>query len=413
MTIRTNRAGRTACVWLLLCAALFVLSGAVATLADQGARNVVLAWAAQFVALPNETSHREEIKSRRPESADGGTEAHDGSIESVGGRPLPAPDPRGVIRLDGAGPWKASAVIAVGPLAIVGDADNLPQIVIEDRPLKLWAEEVTLRNVRISLPPANRSARLNALVLIHAQGLSVEGCAFDGGVPRVLETERIPSENTPPAGPALLAWRLLDPRDGRGGSASIRRTLLVGTGPGLYLAHAVRKVVFDNVLKLGTGPLVQLATVPDSKSRVVLGLIHTTCRASGALLRWVIPADGSPAGSVLLEAADCVFDVSPGAALFEFAGHRPRAEWQQSVKMTGEGSICPPTLDIAAWISMEDGQMIPLDSSVIELEGISAGPFQFASKASPRPADSEVRDCDVPRRTNDQPGIRAAEVPGS
>ncbi len=416
---RVPRSGRRLSAptrWLLALAMLFVVSGGVVTLADRGARNVVLAWAAQLAeTLPGDGLERDEFKSRRPESDTDSTQSHVAEIEIAGGRVIPAPDPQGVIRLDGNGPWQASDVSAVGALTIVGDIDHPPQVVIADRPLKLWAESVTLKNVRIVVNPGTspQPPKLNALVLVQSQGLSIEGCVFDAGVvPHRPEPDSSHSPTAPATGPAAIAWKLLDPQELRGGTARLENTVLVGSGPALYLAHAMRRVEFDNVLKIGTGPLVQLAAVPRSKSKVVLRLNHLTCRTSGALLRWIVPVDGPPPGQVLVEASDCVFDVvSAQAALFEFVGPLLRPEWQQFVRMTGEGSISPPTLDVAAWISTEDGRVTSFESSTIELEGIVAGPFRYTGDASPRAADSEVRDSDAPRRTNDQPGIRASELP--
>jgi hypothetical protein len=176
----------------------------------------------------------------------------------------------------------------------------------------------------------------------------------------------------------------------------------------------MRHVELDNVLKTGTSPLLQLAVAPAASSTSVLQLNHTTCRASGALLRWIVPADGTPAGSVLIVAGECVFDVvSPAAALLEFAGPAPRPEWLRSVTMTGEGSLVRPDLEVAAWISTDDGRFTPLESAGIALEGIFAGPFRFAGPSGPAPIDAEVVDCEAPRRGTEPPGIRARMLPGA
>jgi hypothetical protein len=196
------------------------------------------------------------------------------------------------------------------------------------------------------------------------------------------------------------------------GRAAIRNTILSGDGPGLYLAHAVRHADFDNVLKSGTGPLLQLAVAPAANSTTVLRLNHATCRSSGALLRWIVPAGEKPPGTVLVEASDCVFDVlSPGAALFEFAGTEPRTSLLRSVRLTGEGSLVPPNPEIAAWISTEEGRLTPLDAVEIELEGIFAGRFAFAGPPGLTPPDAEIIDCDAPRRGPEPPGIRARTLP--
>jgi serine/threonine protein kinase len=422
--VRTPRTGwrlSTPTRWLMMLATLFAVSGAAVTLSDRGARNVALAWAAQFSqALNRENPEREvleEMKSWHPVRVGEDAATFEDESMPATGRVMPAPDRYGVIHLEASGPWHPSEITAVGELTIAGDGDPLPEIVIGKQPLRLWAEKVTLRNVRIVSDPATAAAppKRNALVLVQAQELAVEGCIFDvGRVPAGKGAHSTGPATAPPTGPALLAWKLLDAAEQRGGRASIRNTILSGDGPGLYLAHAVRHVGFDNVLKTGTGPLVQLAAAPAVGSETVLQMNRTTCRASGALLRWVVPAEGSPAGGVLIEAGECVFDVvSPGAALLEFAGAAPRLEWLPSVRMTGEGSVVRPDLEVAAWISTDDGSCTFLESAGIALEGIFAGPFRFTGPPGPAPFDAEVVDCEAPRRGIEPPGILARALPGA
>src|SRR5262249_49521944 len=211
-----------------------------------------------------------------------------------------------------------------------------------------------------------------------------------------------------PSGPALVAWKLLDQADPRGGSAAIRNSLLFGDGPAVYLSHAVRELNCDNILKVGPGPLVQLAAVPRAQKNTLLHLVHTTCRRSGAVLRWVVPSADSPHGRVLVEAGDCVFDlIAARAALFELAGSTPSDDWLASLRMLGEGSVAAPGLEIAAWVSIDDGRVTLLDASLLELEGILSAPFQFAGRATTIPADSQVREIEAPRRSGEPPGIRA------
>ncbi len=413
---RSNRPLSTPTRWLLMLTALFALSGGLVFLSDNGARNVVLAWVSKVAKrLPEKEAVHDEGQERRSTNAGRTTvDAENENRES--GLPLPAPDRHGVIRLDGPGPWRASEINAVGRLTIEGTLQARPLIVIDERPLNLWAESVILKNLRIRFA-AGRSVpapKLNALVLVHAQTLAVDGCVVDDGTIGGLAEASSPNMATAPAsGPALIAWKLVEVGDQRGGTATIRNTQFVGAGPALYLAHAMPRVEFDNVLKLGAGPLVQLATAPLAKSTVELRLDHTTFRSSGALLRWIVPAVDRAAGRILVVADDCVFDVaSPQAALFEFAGSQPRPDWLRSVKMTGEGSIARPTLDLAAWISTADGTLRLLDSSGIELEGIISGPFQFAGELGLQPSAAEVRDSEAPRRTSDPPGIRAQRPHG-
>lgn len=401
--------------WLVALAALFALSGTAITLTDRGARNVVLAWTAELSrSITSETTAHEVLTTRRPIKTDENPGAPAEEIDSEINRPLPEPDRYGVVHLDAQGFYRVSDISAVGDLTIVGDGNVPSQIVIDAKPLKLWAESVKLQNVQVAVRggTAPLTSKLNALVLVQTQSLSIEGCVFDSGAKGAFAASDLSSKTSaPPTGPALVAWKLVDATEKRGATATIRNTLLLGDGPGLYLAHAVRQVEFENVFKLGTSPLVQLATGPAEKSSLLLRFSHTTCRASGALLRWIVPAEGGPPGRILIEADDCVFDVVPVcAALFEFASPRSRPDWLRSVQMTGEGSVATP-MEMAAWISTIDGRISPVQSPAIELEGIVTVPIHFAGQLGPRPSDAEVNDPDVPRRTSAPPGIRPAKLP--
>src|SRR5207247_11261626 len=119
----------------------------------------------------------------------------------------------------------------------------------------------------------------------------MERCVFDSGASSVEPHASFPPGYASPTGPALIAWKLLDAADPRGGTGLIRNSLLLGDGPAVYLAQAARQLTCDNVLKAGPGPLVQLATASGAKSKIVLKLSHSTTRTSGAIIRWVVPAD--------------------------------------------------------------------------------------------------------------------------
>lgn len=408
--------------WLFIAASVFALSGGVATLVNQGARNVALSWAAG-ISQGWQWGAQAQAPTATARQTVSTTASFTGAAADYA--PLPAPDRHGVVHLESSGPYRASDLTVVGELSIVGGDTATPHIVIGDQPFRLCAEMVRLKNVRIVTPiqPAARSSNLRALVRVEAQGLSIEECLFDSGGSIGTATANASQPIfAPPTGPALIAWKLLDTGDHRGGTATIRNAVLLGDGPALYLAHAVRQVNCENVLKVGPGPLVQLAATPAAKSTWTLKLNHSTIRAAGAVVRWVVPADqAAPAkssepsrGTIEVEAADCVFDIdSPHAALFELAGPQPLPEWLRSLRMTGEGSVTRPMLEVAAWVSTLDGRLTTLEGIPIELEGLIADEFHFAGEFPDRPAASEVHDSEAPRRSATPPGICAAALPGS
>jgi serine/threonine protein kinase len=428
--------------WLLLFAALFAVSGGVLTLNDNGARNVALAWAAQFSQRLSRSTESLAPADSTPDST-GDVDNHQSemSVSSVRladeqqkpaafGLPMPAPDRHGVVHLDAAGPYRAGDITTVGELAIVGADGTRPQILIEDQPVTLCAESLRLKNVRFGFRSSGsaRPSTSKALLRVHAQELFVDDCVFEGGGGHAVSPAGEAEQNTsqpvvaPTTGPASIAWKLLDASEQHGGRATIRNTLLLGDGPGLYLVHAVKYVEFSNVLKIGPGPLIQLAGVPGPKAQFRVRLTHTTCRASGALLRWIVTPEGTPRGRIVVEAGDCVFDVvSPQAALFELAGAPAQfegdgsqpghPEWLKTLRLTGEGSLTRPGLEVAAWVSTIDGQVRPLEGSALEVEGLYAGEFRFAGESNAVPADSEVHDAEAPRRSSEPPGINATVLP--
>ena len=395
--------------WLFLTVILFALTGLVVSLSDLGARTALLEWAATLSKSDPLTDSYDSLESKSTLAV---SPPHRRSQPEPELAPLPAPDQHGVIRLDSAGPYRASAMTTVGMLTIAGEPGIRPILVV-DRPLKLCAEAVRITNVTIRTAAGSnlRPPRLNALLLVQAQELALENCTFSSGefaVPALAPDSSV----APPSGPALLAWKLLDPGEPRGGSGTIRNCLLRGDGPSLYLANAIRELDFENVLKIGPGPLVQLAATPRANKGMRLNLAHTTCRASGAVVRWIVPSAGRAGGRVLVEAADCVFDlVALHTALFELAGTEPRAELLRSIQMMGEGSVAGPGLEVAAWVSTETGRVTALDASSLALEGLLTIPLQFSGPAGVSPADSELREINAPRRSGEPPGIRAHEVP--
>jgi serine/threonine protein kinase len=409
-TIRPARPLAAPLRWLFFALTFLALTGVVVSLSDMGARNLILEWAwnvADSLAAEPSSAHESKVPTKTPNSR------HPPSPALAVSRlhDLPAPDQHGVIHLDHAGPFRASEITVVGPLTIVGDEAS--SIIVADRPLKICAESVRVENVTIRAASGALAhpPRLNVLILVQAQELSIEHCVFDSG-------ESGPTESVEPAtrssGPALVAWKLLDQADPRGGSAAIRNSSLFGDGPAIYLAHAVQQLDCDNVLKVGPGPLIQLAAVPRAQKNTVLHLVHTTCRRSGAVLRWIVPSGDSPHGRVLVEAGDCVFDlIAARTALFELAGSSPSDGWLASLRMLGEGSVTAPGLEIAGWISTVDGRVTPLDASSLELEGLLSVPFQFAGRATTIPADSQVREIEAPRRSGEAPGIRASGLPAA
>ena len=417
----TGRSLSTPTRWLFVAASLFALSGAVTLLTNQGARNIAASWVERV-------SHREEStllsQIREGESKNkelGPAQQRSGATSKYA--PLPKPDRRGVVRLDSAGPYQAADLTVVGALSIVGDDLVSPRIIVSGRPFKLCAESIRLKNVRIEFESGGVGGDFGLLTILRleSQHIALEDCVVSSG--RSTLPPREPTDGpsfSPPTGPALVAWKLIEPGEPRGGTATIYNTLFSGDGPALYLKHAARCVTCDNLLKLGTGPLIQTAAVPTAKSPLEVKISHSALRDSGPVLRWIVSADSPdgkkeiepPAGAVTIEHENCVFDVvSPRAALLELASARTPPTWLRAIRIKGQGSLGPSALEVAGWVSTVTGQLTPLDSAEVEVEGIAACEFRFSGEATNFARDSEITSAEVPRSSSSLPGIRAESLP--
>lgn len=411
---RVRRAPQRLAARLLVVVVLASL--AAVALRHQGARSLLLSWTAGWGAEIEKAGQAPPLTASSTRHSNGGsTPAAIGSERGESFEELPAPDPQGVIRLVGAGRFLARDVNVVGTLTILGDETGAaPQIVVIDRPLRLSAESVRIRNVVIRLSPAadDQSRRLPALVLVQAQTLDVERCAIH--VSAGPESETAENSADLESRRTGLGWKLLAPRDPQGGRATLRDTIFVGGDAALYVSDAVSRLEFVNCLRLGGGPLAQLAMPPNSRQPTVVRLEQTTCRGASNLFR-VAPA-GVPvkSGPLTIEAGDCVFDLArPEEGLLEITTSDSALETTTRIRIVGEGSLAPPLVETAVGRDPETAVRTPLSAGTIAVEGIFAGPYRFAGPFSLNPADAEIRDHEALRRSTTPPGIRSANLPAA
>jgi serine/threonine protein kinase len=406
------RSGRR---WPMIAGMLFVVALAVFGLNHEGARSALLAWKARIPvdgADVPEGHDGEHATTFRPEPEN---VASPRSVTDEIADPLlelPIPDQQGIIRLPLPGPYRVREISVVGRLAIIGGAGPGAEIIVRDRPLKLFAESVRMENVRLrrTTPVEGTSRPPAALALIHAQSLDLERCVILSGGASSDRTDGgdAASENTGLG----LAWKLVDPLDHQGGVARVTNTIVAGGDTALFVASPIRRVEFINCLRLGGGPLCHLALTTDSSRDTVIRMERTTCRAARALLRIAAPADGRSRQSIIVDADDCVFDLTPPAGtLFEFQGNLAPTDWGACVRLTGEGSLTANSVLAAVVVEEDGGPRVPLDPAAIRMEGILTGPYQFAGPISRRAEDAEVRDYEAPRRSTSPPGIVSAELP--
>lgn len=380
--------------WPALVAALVFLAGATVSLLDQGTRN----YAANIVSS---ASHQ--VREGRLEWLTGRS-AETGEASETDGRnrllPLPPPDAQGVISLNSDGPYLWKRIDAVGPLTVRGLDGMQPVILVGNEPCRVVAEGVTIVNVRFRI--ANSERHPPAILAVEAQNLTLRNCRFATG---------LQESASPHGGAVAVEWTALDPRDRSGGRISLQ-DVIFEQGDALACSSVPRRLESDNCLKLGPGAFLTLRDAPAAGEQLAMELQNLTLRRATALLRcrWAETADSR--GRILVEASDCVFDLSgQSASLFLFSSARPPLGWDRSVEMRGAASLARPDVVVAAWGNTADGAMEPLDTADLLLDGISAAAFEFAGPFSGTPADAAIRSFQAPSRSPRPPGIDAARLP--
>lgn len=332
--------------------------------------------------------------------------------------PLPEPNAQGIIELTSIGPYRARKIKQIGPLVIRGRAGVQPEIVLEDEPLFLLAEKVVLQGLRFRLSPAANlpgdSAALPSQVLVEALELELRDSQFLTQSTVSMPVIEPLEYQTRQASPTAVCWKVPDAAGPNNGLAILENVVVLGTSAALDLRSPARGIALKNVLRLGSGPLVQLAANPAAPLELDVQMESVTCRQSGSLLRWVV-LDQKPARQQInITANHCVFDVLPSqGGLLEFVGQQHVADWTRRVKLLGDDCLASELTESAVRSSATSDEFQTLDSSDILLEGITlegvtfSGPFSLL-------AENSVIQTAAHSGGNDRtiPGIIADRLPG-
>ena len=416
--------------WALQLAALFAISGVAVSLADKGARaelldvsNRVRNWVGSRLAKQQPAASNGNHLGSQVENAGGSLRSTPATLANGALLPLPAPDSDGVISLKSNGPFEASKITSIGPLTIKGQRDVRPVIVVTDKPLEIAAEVVRLENVHLRRSSsATAAASTKSLLRVQCQNLTVDQCSFEThsfDVVRVRSADTTPGARTFDELPVALAWKVAEDRDPSGGRIELRDTIFSGAAPAIHLASAPRQIQCDNCLKLGPGPLFHLATTPEIDARLRAGrkmsvkLQGVTCRRSSSIIRWNLPDNWQPTASpvLVIETNDCVLDLLPGqSALIELASAAAKPTWLRSARWTGDGSLAPAALWVAAMSQPSPPSLTQLDAKEFSIDGITNGSFRFEGDFGSSPTDSATLDWEAPRHSPNPPGIRASRL---
>lgn len=437
--------------WPLTVAMVFVLTGAVLSMFDQGARNFVLSLARPLhKAEPDAndlttSSNRVGDNSSLNPSADliptsatkfGSRDEQIPNRESVLSaslrepQPLPLPSTQGRITrvtLPAGGRFLAADVAAREILEIIGDADSPAEIVVVDHSLTLWAEHIRVRGVRLVRHP-NATDRPLPLIAADCQTLEVASSQFAQATE--LDARADISNLAMPAGDAstkrrgaALAWRPQEQRDRSRTHIDLKNIEFAGFGPAIYLDVSPANFAAENVLKVGAGDFLQWRDPGQTDWKCQLRQV--TLRQSGSLLSCWPRAANSRLSRLSLELEGCVFDLaadrlSPNSGPSSTKSRVPLvcwmtkklpSNWASAIDWQSTGVLVAPNTDIVAWIDPSNRQRTPVDETGLNIDGIVASPVEFLGPISFQSHDSELKSHNVPLPSATQLGIQAERLP--
>lgn len=374
--------------WVMVAAGLFAVSGLAWAMADRGMRTELLSVSQRW------------WNTSKPTDADA-PKAFDHRLL------FPPLSADGLIVLSEPGPYSIAEIRFAGHLRIQGAEGVLPEIVVRDEPLRLAAETVQLENVRLRFEsPLRQLEQADGLVMVHSQQFTMKRCVIDTGLGR----PRGPAATMIPA--TGIGWKLFDPLAADAGRLHVTDCVFQGSGPAIFANGSARNAVLENLLHLGTGPL--LALVPEDGNRYpACELRQLTLRESGALLR--LHSESTPANRHLLRitAHDCVFGLQAkgNVGLIEFDAAAAPVWRERDFVWNGDGSVLLESSPLAVWTDIETRNRTPVEADEWMVDGLTRGRFLFAGLPTANPADSRVVECDIPRTSTTLPGIDPERLP--
>lgn len=402
--------------WMV--ALLFTASSLTAANLHEGTKATLLRiWA----TLPSETS----TSNVRPASSGVEGEAASGTIAethevspAVEDQLLSLPDPnaQGLIELTKPGRYTPRDIRQVGPLTIRARDGVRVEIVAQKKPLFLLAEKVELSNLHfvqggLASDLAEQTAP-DALLLVEALELSIRQCTFlTHATPRG-EVMQAASGGQPQITPSAIGWKVSDASGSGNGRVTLEDLIVAGRSPLLDLRSTARQITGRNLLRLGPGPLVQIAT-PDSKLDLQIELSQVTCRQAGSLLRWNVGDLRPDKQRINVSANSCVFDMlAAESGLFELVSGRKVAAWTKHLKFVGDACVMGEQTEVIIARHPDTNQVTAVDSADLELEGITQEGYDFHGEFGMRPMNSALKDGFVGVRSSQElPGIKANKLP--
>jgi len=395
---------------------LFVLSGFALSVWDMAAIGRFLPFGSSGAQSAAKTADRSAAPS--PGVASEARDGADATRRRL--RSLPAPSAAGVVVLDG-GLYEAETIHGVGDVTIRGAGKTPSRIVVDQRPLKVVCRKFSMENVILqerSRPNENGARRddtpLEALLVIRSQELILARCGFEStDTFRADSSRRVVTADLASGAaknPPAVVWRSAAARDPDAGHIRVQNSVFLNAGPAIVCASAPSRIEIDNALKI-VGVLLEFQEWP---SRDFSVLARRVTIRQGEALCWASGGNvGRRKGRLQVLLRDCVFDLAgPQAGLLQLTSSvAPRGQ-ESLFDVAGGESVITPGVPVVAWRDAAGNRTTPVEMRSDAVEGLAAGEFKFDGPLSRSPRDSTVDrgSLQVPRRSDDPPGIRAEEL---
>ncbi len=388
--------------------ALLIVAGVSLSLLDRGVRSDPLSIPGRIAGFVQKTAANWFDGNKQTDGSPSERIA-DGNDRSSTFQQLPQPDADGLVLLDSNKPYAWRAIKSDAAIVIRGKAGLKPSIAVGQTPCRIEAGKLTLENVHFVRKPTeqNGDAAPSALLLVRSRQLTITGCSF--------ETHDLtsPTDGDEPtrSGPVAIAWKQFESRQGEEYQIVVRDSVFLGRTAALILSDVPTAVECINSVKIGGGAMFVLSDNVPAGTLLSLRLKQLTLRQPECLLEWRSPANKGVSGFIAMQADDCVFDLAEGStALLQFVGDTPIDSATTRIEVTGTESLARPGLAIASQTTSA-GKNVPLrDRNIVELEGITTGPFTFVGPVSMAPGDAVIDSFDMPRRSPEPPGIDASRL---
>lgn len=318
---------------------------------------------------------------------------------------LPNPNEEGIVELVAGRTYTAEALRHTGPMTIraIGERPAVVRVPIE---WHVSASDVVLQNLILEreangagTPSGGSIQEPNetALVICLAQRLGILGCQF-----RDVSKHAVGRHHA-------VAWQVMNEQDAVGRELFVQDSSFHTEGDAVLLGSDVRLMRIRNTLKTGAGYLFQQTQPMTTATKLQVELSRVTLREASGLTRMAVQQRSL--GEVILSVRDSVFQLAESAEGLLVFDSPTRIDWQVCrCELLGIASRFDADASVPVVKQLLSGELANLEKHGIVMEGLIAGPVEFAGTDLSRPEASMVVDVEGPRLSSLMPGY---QLPGS